>query len=233
MKALVHKLGRAYQRRILQSEYEATRTFRRHDERPAEIAFLFQAICKTAPKTLLDVGCGISPLPAMIADCGISVTAIDNVRDYWTKGMVNRHWLVIDDDIQAPALSQRFDMVACVSVLEHIKDHRSAMQNMLRLLVPSGHLVLTCPYTEREYVEDVYRAPEATPAVRNQPYICRSYSRAELDGWLKNCGAELSEAQYWKGWTGRHWAIGDRVAPPKPSTQQGDHNLACFLIRRC
>jgi hypothetical protein len=93
--------GRAYQRRILLSEFEATRTFKRHDERPAQIAFLFPAICKTAPKTLLDVGCRISPLSAMIADCGISVTAIDNVRDYWTRGMLNRHWLVIDDDIQA------------------------------------------------------------------------------------------------------------------------------------
>jgi hypothetical protein len=30
------------------------------------------------------------------AECGFVVTAIDNVRDYWDHGMVNRHWTVLD-----------------------------------------------------------------------------------------------------------------------------------------
>ena len=39
---------------------------------------------------------------ALLASCGYVVTAIDNIRDYWPNGMVNRHWHVQNDDITKP-----------------------------------------------------------------------------------------------------------------------------------
>jgi SAM-dependent methyltransferase len=230
MRSLVHKLGRAYQEVTLRSIAE-TQSFRKHNERPQEFAFVFRAIGKLAPRSILDVGTGTTALPAMMASCGAVVTAIDNVTDYWPAGMVNRHWHVIDDDIQRTKLSKVFDMVTCISTLEHIKDYNAAVHNVMRLLRPGGCFVLTCPYTDREFVEDAYRAAGADPEMARLPYICRSYSRAQLDEWLRG-GAELVEAEYWRGWTGRHWATGSRIAPPEPSSREGDHNHACFLIRR-
>lgn len=228
---VVHHIGHTYQRWALKREYEAQR-FRRHNERPMEFSFVLRAVGKVAPKTLLDVGTGTTALPAAIANCGVVVTAIDNITDYWEEGMINRHWHVLQDDIQAPQIAKQFDMVTCISVLEHIKDHSSAMRHMLRLVKPGGYMVLSCPYTDREFVPDTYRQPGADPESAKQVYICNSYSRAELDSWLKDGNAELIEAEYWKGFTGKHWAMGTRIAPPQPSTLDGDHNHACFLIRK-
>ena len=218
----------------LETQSEAShQTFRRHNERPVEYAWVFRAIGRCAPKRVLDVGTGTTPLPAMMATCGCVVMATDNVKDYWPKGMTNRHWHVQDDDIQTSRLDpESFDLVTCISTLEHIADHRSAMRNMLRSLKPGGHLVLTCPYTAGRFTEDCYRVAGVNPKSRENPYPCRSYSRAELDGWLADSNASLIDAEYWKGFTGEHWAIGDRIAPPLPSSEFADHNLGLFLVRK-
>ncbi|TMH03678.1 MAG: class I SAM-dependent methyltransferase [Betaproteobacteria bacterium] len=231
IKQSVHKLGRMYLRRVLQSEAEA-QEFDRHNERPAELSFVFRQVNRCAPRTILDVGSGTTALPALLGDCGIVVTAIDNIRDYWPSGMVNRHWHVIDDDISRTKLSGPFDMITCISVLEHIADHRAAFRNMAQLLKPGGHLVLAGPYTELEHIENSYKEPGADEASRNLPYICRSYSRTDLDDWLREGNCELIEAEYWRAWTGRHWALGQRIAPPQPSSREAAHNHACLLIRR-
>lgn len=168
--------------------------------------------------------------------CGCTVTAIDNVRDYWPTRMINRHWHVIDDNIVASEATNTFDMVICISVIEHIRDHVRAAHNMIRLLRPGGHLVLTCPYTERAFVEDTYRAPGADERAARLPFICRSYSRRELDAWLAGPPegsepGELVHEEFWKGFTGRHWMMGDRIAPPQTATHE-DCNLGFFVIRR-
>jgi 2-polyprenyl-3-methyl-5-hydroxy-6-metoxy-1,4-benzoquinol methylase len=231
LKWSIHKLGRLYIQKVTQSEAEA-QTFSRHNERPVELAFVFNQITRCAPRTVLDVGTGVTALPALLRTCGCVVTAIDNVRDYWSNGMVSRHWHVIDDDITTTKLSGPFDMVTCISVLEHIKDHAAAVSNMMQLLRPGGHLVLAGPYTEREYVEDCYRVPGADELSRNNPYICRSYSRVQLDSWLSYNNGELIQAEYWRTWTGRHWSLGQRMALPEPSSLHEPHTHACFLIRR-
>lgn len=226
-----HVGGRAYLRRLLRGEHEA-QAFHRHNERTAEYGFALKAIGHLAPRTVLDVGTGTTAWPALVRDLGCVVTAIDNVRDYWPEGMVNRHWQVLDHDIQAgPAPGVPFDLVTCISVLEHVRDHATALRHMLGSLRPGGHLVLCGPYTDREYVEDCYRAPGADPAAASMPYICRSYSRSERDGWL-SLGAEIVRERYSRGWTGRHWCQGQRIAPMEPSSLEGPHNHACFLLRR-
>src|SRR5208282_4986502 len=156
IKAIAHKLGRAYIDRITGQEF-ANRTFNRHNERPLEFGFVFEQIAALRPVTVLDVGTGTTALPHLIANCGCVVTAIDNVKDYWDKGMVNRHWRVIDDDILKPKLTETFDLVTCVSVIEHIVDHQTAFLNMLRLVKPGGHLIMTTPYAERYPVPNVYK----------------------------------------------------------------------------
>lgn len=227
----VHKLGRTYLRKVLQAEAEA-QEFDRHNERPAEFAFVFRQINRCAPRTVLDVGSGTTALPALLSDCGCVVTAIDNIRDYWPAGMINRRWHVVDDDITRTRLPGPFDMVTCISVLEHIVDYRSAVRSMMQLLKPGGHWVLAGPYTELEHVENCYGVSGTHESMRNLPYICRSYSRADLDDWLADTDGELVEAEFWKGWSGRHWALGERIAPPLPSDRDSAHNHACFLIRR-
>jgi 2-polyprenyl-3-methyl-5-hydroxy-6-metoxy-1,4-benzoquinol methylase len=85
-------------------------------------------------------------LPALLRNRGCHVTAVDNVSDYWEHGrhsLINRHWLVIDDDIRRPTtLRSRFDLISCISVIEHIDDPAAALRSIIKLLEPGRHLVL-------------------------------------------------------------------------------------------
>jgi SAM-dependent methyltransferase len=221
--------GRAYVRRINRSRFEAQR-FRRFNERPIELRFLFECLTDLQPRTVLDVGAGDTAVPALIANCGSVVTAIDNVRDYWPRGMVNRHWHVIDDDICRPRTADRFDMVTCISVIEHIEDHQAAFASMIRLLRPGGHLLLTTPYNETQPVANVYELPDVAYG-QNLPYICRSASRAELQGWLDASGASVVRQEFWRLWTGDVWAQGDFLPKPECTAVDRPHQLTCLLVR--
>lgn len=157
-KQTVKKLLNLYPEWICRREFES-QTFIRFNERPVEFSFVFRKIGEIYPRKILDVGTGTTALPHLMRNCGSLVTATDNVRDYWPFGMVNRHFYVIDDDITATRLSDKFDLITCISVLEHIQKSDDAVRNMLSLLKSNGHLILTFPYNEKSYVRNVYKLP--------------------------------------------------------------------------
>jgi len=227
MKSMIHALGRSYLTRLNKSEHEAQCFVRQ----PIEYRFLFDCLSSLLPRTVLDVGAGRTALPRIIASCGCVVTAIDNITDYWPHGMVNRHWHIIDDDIRKPRIKQRFDMLTCVSVIEHIDDPMTAFRSMIALLEPGGHLVLTMPYNERRFVPNVYDLPE-TAYGKDAPYICSSTSRAELDEWVRTTGVEIVSQEYWRFWTGEVWAQGEQAVVPHQVGPTEPHNLTCILARK-
>jgi len=69
------------------------------NERTVEYRFVLEQLIGRTPCTILDVGTGKTALPALLANCGNRVMAIDNVRDYWQNGMMNRHFPVLDENI--------------------------------------------------------------------------------------------------------------------------------------
>lgn len=206
-------------------------SFTAFNERPIEFSFVFRKLGELYPKTVLDVGTGGTALPHMIRNCGCLVTAVDNVRDYWPFGMVNRHYHVIDDDITKTRLTGSFDFITCISVLEHIERADDAIRNMLSLLNPGGHLVMTFPYSERNYVRNVYELPGSTYG-EGRPYITQSFSRTELDRWLADGNAEIVEQEHWQFWEGEHWTVGDQVIPPKQVTAEEKHQLSCVQVQK-
>ena len=216
---------------FVKSEF-ANQRFKRYNERPVEFAFLFRCLAQLAPKTVLDVGTGNTAVPYMIRNCGPVVTAIDNVTDYWPAGMVNRHWHVVDDDIRHPRIAGPFDMVTCISVLEHIVPADKAVGSMLRLLHPGGHLVLTTPFHAPDYVPNVYELPTSASRAVHHAYVTQSHGSADLARWLSDNDAEVVEQEYWRYWTGTHWTEGQQIIPPERSTAEQPHQLTCLLIRK-
>ena len=208
-----------------------TQKFLRFNERPVEFGFVFRKIGEIYPKTILDVGTGTTALPHLMRNCGCVVTAVDNVKDYWSFGMSNRHYHIIDDDITATKLKGPFDMVTCISVLEHIQKHDDAVRNMFSLLKPGGHFILTCPYTEKGYVRNVYELPGSSYG-QSAPYITQSYSRVELDRWTKENNARIMEQEFWQYWTGEHWTVGEQITPPRKATAADRHQLTCVLFQK-
>lgn len=229
-KQVGHALGRTYVRKLTREDYEHQNVPCRN-ERAVEYRFVFDCLIRTGAKTVLDIGTGNTALPHVLRTCGCHVTAIDNFADFWPRDIVNRHWYVIDDDIRKPKVTGSFDLVTCISVIEHIEDHVSAIKGMVRLLGPHGHLVLTTPYTEQCTVPNVYAEPGAAYG-QDAPYICRSSSRQELTRWLGTTGAEILVQEYWRFWTGPFWTQGERYLVPEQVTAEEPHQLACLLLRR-
>jgi 2-polyprenyl-3-methyl-5-hydroxy-6-metoxy-1,4-benzoquinol methylase len=230
-KFLVRRAGQFYLRRICLAESQ-DQSFSHHNERSIEYAFALQMLGEIRPQSVLDVGTGTTAWPHLLRNCGYVVSSIDNVRDYWPSGMVNRHWSVLDVDILNPddRLRGPFDAITCISVIEHVEDHTRAVQNMVALLAPSGILVLTTPYSSQNPHPNVYNHPEALYG-GDLPYICRSSSEAELRQWL-DAGLTLERLALWRLFTGTVWATGQRCKWERAETEEAPHQLGCFLFRK-
>lgn len=226
----VKNLLNLYPRWKCKREFEH-QTFLRFNERPVEFGFVFRKLAEIYPRGILDIGAGTTALPHMMRNCGFLVTATDNVRDYWPSGMINRHYHVIDDDISDTRLSGPFDLITCISVLEHIRKADDAVRNMFSLVKAKGHLILTFPYTDKRYVENVYELPGSSYG-KGVPYITQSYSRSELVRWLEENRGTILAQEYWQFWEGDHWTVGKQLIPPKRVTSEDKHQLTCVLIRK-
>jgi 2-polyprenyl-3-methyl-5-hydroxy-6-metoxy-1,4-benzoquinol methylase len=220
----------SYVSAICRAEFE-NQEFFRFNERPSEFAFVFKKLAQLYPKTILDVGTGTTALPHLMRNCGHLVTATDNVKDYWPQGMVNRHYWIVDDDITQTKLVEQFDMVTCVSTLEHIKKFDAAVRNMLRLTKPGGHVIITCPYNEPKYCANCYDLPESAYG-QDAPYVTQSYSRKELDGWCRDNGATVVDQEFWQYWTGELWTQGQQIIPPQKTSANEPHQLTCLLLKK-
>lgn len=229
---LVHNAGRWYAQKVCSSESRG-QVFRVQNERPIEYRFALEALAEVRPRTVLDVGSGTTAWPHLLRTCGWVVTAIDNIRDYWPNGMTNRHWKVWDVDIldhPEKRSNARYDAITCISVLEHIADHKRAVRNMVELLKPGGHLILTTPFSSHHPHPNVYTHPDALYG-KDAPYICRSSSATELKEWL-SCGLTLERRELWRLFTGPVWATGERSIPHQVETEEQPHQLGCFLLHK-
>jgi len=145
--------------------------------------------------------------------------------------MFNRHYHVIDDDITDSRLKDRFDLITCISVLEHIEQSDDAVRNMFSLLNQDGHLVMTFPYSEESYVRNVYELPGSSYG-QGEPYITQSFSRTDLERWVQNNRGVIVEQEFWQFWEGDHWTVGRQVIPPKKVTPGDKHQLTCVHMRK-
>ncbi len=226
----MNAIGLAYARLVCWREFVTSR-FSGINERAVEYAFVFRQLAQLCPFTVLDVGSGQSALPHLMRTCGYMVTATDNIGAYWRFGMVNRHFHVINDDITATHLTGEFDVITCISVLEHIQEHDQAVQSMFSLLKPGGHLILTFPYNDRGYHGNVY--DYSGSQVSEKPhFITQAFSRSELEGWLAANRGTVVEQEFWRFYTGDYWTCGERVQPPEQVSREMPHQVTCLLLRK-
>ena len=211
-------------------KYEwSRREQRRVNERPIEYPFALTCLSDLCPSSVLDVGPGTAAWPQLLANCGYNVTAVDEGNSYWGGRPNNRHHHVLSDDITNPSIEAEFDAITCLSVIEHIQDHQAAARGLRSLLVPGGHAILSFPYNEERFIENVYALPGVSYGT-DVPYICRVYSRHEVQGWLSE-GFEIVRQEYYRIFTGDLWAFGERLRPSVKTAVNEPHHLTCLLLR--
>lgn len=203
------------------------------NERPVEYAFVLKWLAKCSPRVVLDVGPGRTALPSLLRTCGYKVAAIDNWTDYWKEPIFNRHWYIIEDDIQHPEKldGQKFDFITCVSTLEHVEDPNAAISSMFGLLNPGGYIALTVPWNEEKYIDNIYDDPMCGYD-EDRYYKCKVFDRQALEMWLIENQGELINQEYWNIFAEGLWTVGKRLFPPRQTTAFGKHDLACILLQK-
>jgi SAM-dependent methyltransferase len=125
--------------------------------RKLEYAFAVEALVGREEEgqalDVLDVGCGVVPLCNWMSRRGHRVTAVDPSRadiSFLVRNDLNAFYgsrvtYAVGRAERLPWADQSFDVVTCISVLEHLPpgNDRLALAEMARVLRPGGTLILT------------------------------------------------------------------------------------------
>jgi len=99
---------------------------------------------------VLDAGCGIGLYSFEIAKRGFNVTGIDiekekinTAKEISEKAGIKINFLC--DNLMKIKLKDKFDIIVCSEVLEHIKNDKKVINNLSKLLTKDGKIIITVP----------------------------------------------------------------------------------------
>jgi 2-polyprenyl-3-methyl-5-hydroxy-6-metoxy-1,4-benzoquinol methylase len=121
---------------------------------PARLKFYEEVATTCArlePRRVIDVGCGtgnllrflvdrLSTSPELVVGVDHASAGIDRARER----LPTASWFVGDLYTLSPTLD-RFDLVLCTEVLEHLEEPARAVEMLRRLCASGGHVAITVP----------------------------------------------------------------------------------------
>ena len=103
-------------------------------------------------KLILEVGSGISPVMTrtnLVIYSDLSFTALQMLKHACGNGLY-----VVADCMNLPFKSGAFSHTISSEVLEHLKDDRKALNELARVMSPTGRLVVTFPHKKSYFAND-------------------------------------------------------------------------------
>lgn len=99
-------------------------------------------------RTVLEIGCSIGAVSNILTNRGfkvwatdISAYAVENAKKLTPKA----HFSVVDI-LKKIDLKQKFDLIICFEVVEHLKNPKLGIKNMYDVLQNGGKMVISTPY---------------------------------------------------------------------------------------
>ena len=142
-------------------------------------------------RSILDIGSGagqilghllkLVPPETQLVACDLSHNMLRRARQRVSS---RRPQYVAADMTQLPFAARSFDCITCGWVLEHLPDPRPGLEEMARVLMPGGSLLLLA-------TEDTYSG-----AIVSRTWQCRTYNRIELETACNDVGLPWHE-QLW------------------------------------
>lgn len=181
---------------------------------------------------ILDMGCGSGRHTAAAFEhphvhaIGVDVkaTTVKEARNrlqFHDSLRPNRNsvWsLAVSDITRLPFKRHSYDVVICSEVLEHVPDHHRAVQELVRILKPKGHLVISVP---RRWPETVCWALSEQYRNSDDGHI-RIYAADELIRLVREYGTTHWRTHYAHSLHTPYWWLKcllgidqDRLAPVK------------------
>jgi ubiquinone biosynthesis O-methyltransferase len=190
-----------------------------HDINPLRMEF----ITRQAPldgARVLDIGCGGGILSESLAEAGARVTGIDAGADTLeiARQHARRSGLSIDyrrGTVEALASSgeEKFDVITCMELLEHVPDPRSIISACARLLNPGGNLI--CATVSRSMKSFLFAIIGAEYILRLLPVGSHDHGKFikpdELAAWGKESGLKMQSVTGlgYNPFTRRYFLSGD------------------------
>lgn len=107
-----------------------------------EYPWLLQYVPFSKEKDVLDAGGGTCHFPCLVARRSKSITVVDKTEEaifLCEEFKINK----ISQDLSTLNLSKQYDIVLCVSVLEHITNYFNVIRNLSRVVKKGGYLAMT------------------------------------------------------------------------------------------
>lgn len=154
------------------------------------------------PARVVDYGCGRGPLFEPLLDCGCEVGGLEFSSD---SAMVanaqfsqEKRFLGVRTQPAAQGEtweSGHFDLCYCCEVIEHLTDEVLAptFREIIRILRPGGHLILTTPNDEK-LADHLIACPFCRTEYHHMQHV-RSWSAATLSQFLTSHGFEIEFCQ--------------------------------------
>lgn len=159
---------------------------------------------KLANKTVLDLGCGGGILTESLAQAGAAVTGIDPAPDMIAVAsqhaaqqqlQINYSVATAEEFCQHPANLNRFDIITCMEMLEHVADINSVLAACAALLKPNGVIFFsTLNRTPKAYLLAILGAEYILQLLPKQTHDYQKFIKpAELQNALSNHDLHLKD----------------------------------------
>lgn len=113
---------------------------------------------KNKRTSILDIGCGKALLDIELVKKGHSITAIDVSKNAIEFAMheakrqkVHQKIKFYNKQFEDFKLKNKFDIIICSEVLEHIKDDNKFIKKIYKHLKRNGYLILSVPYDPKQW----------------------------------------------------------------------------------
>ena len=94
---------------------------------------------------ILEIGCGVGMYVEKLAALGGTVTGLEYDFERAREARVRSPHILNAAGEAVPFPDSTFDLILSHEVIEHVRDDRAAVREMIRLLVPGGRAVVFCP----------------------------------------------------------------------------------------
>lgn len=226
----------------------------RLDARLVEIPWVLSRVAGN-PAEMLDAGSALNHLPVLEADAlrNVRLTVLTLAPEkncYWNKGIS----YVYDDLRDVPFRDNRFDIIACISTIEHVgmdnslytgdseaarpgasTDFLVAVAELKRVLKPGGVLYITLPFGRYENHGWLQQFDTALADKLIQGFDPSSMTEAiyryTAGGWVLSDRASCAECEYFDVHTSKYFDPASTIDFPEDYAP-GERAVACLELHK-